>query len=144
MQRFRRLASMMGVEHAIILAPMAGGTSTPALVAAVSNAGGLGSLGAGYMTPEDIAKAIAEIRERTNNPFAVNLFAGGYDGNGAADPAAMLKLIAPWHERLGLPPPAPRLALAALRSTTRSGPARGGSSFQLHLRYPGGGGSCGE
>ena len=107
MQRFRRLASMMGVEHAIILAPMAGGTSTPALVAAVSNAGGLGSLGAGYMTPEEIAKAIAEIRERTNNPFAVNLFAGGYDGNGAADPAAMLKLIAPWHEWLGLPPPAP-------------------------------------
>ena len=101
MQRFRKLASMMGVEHAIILAPMAGGTSTPALVAAVSNArAGLGSLGAGYMTPEDIAKAIAEIRERTNKPFAVNLFAGGYDGNGAANPAAMLKLIAPWHERL--------------------------------------------
>jgi nitronate monooxygenase len=106
MQRFRRLASMIGIEQAIILAPMAGGTSTPALVAAVSNAGGLGSLGAGYMTPEDMAKAIAEIRERTNNPFAVNLFAGGYDGNGAADPAAMLRLIAPWHERLGLPPPA--------------------------------------
>ena len=65
MQRFRKLASMMGVEHAVILAPMAGGTSTPALVAAVSNAGGLGSLGAGYMTPDDIAKAIAEIHERT-------------------------------------------------------------------------------
>ncbi|MGH7913709.1 MAG: NAD(P)H-dependent flavin oxidoreductase [Candidatus Binataceae bacterium] len=97
---------MIGVEHAIILAPMAGGTSTPALVAAVSNAGGLGSLGAGYMTPENIAKAIAEIRERTDKPFAVNLFAGGYDGTGSSDTAAMLKLIAPWHERLGLPPPA--------------------------------------
>ncbi|HZZ08159.1 MAG TPA: DUF561 domain-containing protein [Candidatus Binataceae bacterium] len=105
MRRFRKLASMMGVEHAIILAPMAGGTSTPALVAAVSNAGGLGSLGAGYMTPDDIAKAIAEIHERTDKPFAVNLFAGGYDGTGSSDTAAMLKLIAPWHERLGLPPP---------------------------------------
>jgi nitronate monooxygenase len=105
MRRFRKLASMMGVEHAIILAPMAGGISTPALVAAVSNAGGLGSLGAGYMTPDDIAKAIAEIRERTDKPFAVNLFAGGHDGTGASDTAAMLKLIAPWHERLGLPPP---------------------------------------
>jgi hypothetical protein len=105
MRRFRKLASMMGVEHAIILAPMAGGTSTPALVAAVSNAGGLGSLGAGYMAPDDIAKAIAEIRERTDKPFAVNLFAGGYDGTGSSDTAAMLKLIAPWHERLGLPPP---------------------------------------
>jgi nitronate monooxygenase len=106
MQRFRKLASMMGVEHAIILAPMAGGISTPALVAAVSNAGGLGSLGAGYMTPDDIAKAIAEIRERTDKPFAVNLFAGGYDGTGSSETAPMLKLIAPWHERLGLPPPA--------------------------------------
>jgi nitronate monooxygenase len=105
MQRFQKLASMMGVEHAIILAPMAGGTSTPALVAAVSNAGGLGSLGAGYMTPEDIAKAIAEIRQLTGKPFAVNLFAGGYDGSGSSDTAAMLKLIAPWHARLGLPPP---------------------------------------
>src|SRR6185437_13147024 len=106
MKRFRQLASMLSVEHAIILAPMAGGTSTPALVAAVSGAGGLGSLGAGYMTPDDIAKAIAEIKERTDKPFAVNLFAGGYDGTGASDAAAMLKLIAPWHERLGLPPPA--------------------------------------
>ena len=43
---------MMDVEHAIILAPMAGGPALPALVAAVSNAAGLGSLGAGYMTPE--------------------------------------------------------------------------------------------
>jgi nitronate monooxygenase len=74
---------------------MAGGTSTPALVAAISNAGGLGSLGAGYITPEDIAKAIAEIRHLTRKPFAVNLFAGGYDGSGSSDAAAMLKLIAP-------------------------------------------------
>lgn len=106
MQRFRKLASMMGIEHAIILAPMAGGPGTPALVAAVSNAGGLGSLGAGYMTPDDIVKAIAEIHRLTSKPFAVNLFAGGYDGTGSSNTAAMLKLIAPWHERLGLPPPA--------------------------------------
>jgi nitronate monooxygenase len=110
MQRFRELASMMAVEHAIILAPMAGGTSTPALVAAVSNAGGLGSLGAGYMTPDDIAKAIAEIHQRTDKPFAVNLFSGGYDGTGSSNTTAMLKLIAPWHERLGLPPPEPPAA----------------------------------
>ena len=36
----------------------------------------------------------------------MNLFAGGYDGTGSSDTAAMLQLIAPWHERLGLPPPA--------------------------------------
>jgi nitronate monooxygenase len=139
MQRFRKLASMMGVEHAIILAPMAGGTSTPALVAAVSNAGGLGSLGAGYMTPDDIAKAIAEIHERTSKPFAVNLFAGGYDGTGSSDTAAMLKLIAPWHERLGLPPPAaPAWLIAAVRAAGRSGSPLGRSGVQLHLRHSGG------
>lgn len=84
---------------------MAGGTSTPALVAAVSNAGGLGSLGAGYMTPDAIEKAIAEIQRLTDRPFAVNLFAGDYDGTGGSDPAGMMKLLAPHHARLGLPAP---------------------------------------
>src|SRR5215470_3350707 len=85
MQRFKKLASRLGVEHAIILAPMAGGVSTPALVAAVSNAGGLGSMGAGYLTPRQIADSVAEIRALTNRPFAVNLFAGGSDGTGTRD-----------------------------------------------------------
>ena len=53
---------------------MAGGATTPELVAAVSNAGGLGSLGAGYMTPGDIKAAIHAIRALTSKPFAVNLF----------------------------------------------------------------------
>lgn len=58
----------------IIQAPMAGGATTPELVAAVSNAGGLGSLGAGYMTPDEIKKTIQAIRALTDKPFAVNLF----------------------------------------------------------------------
>jgi len=58
----------------IIQAPMAGGATTPELVAAVANAGGLGSLGAGYMSPDEIRQAIRKIRQLTNNPFAVNLF----------------------------------------------------------------------
>src|SRR5258708_10687322 len=98
MQRFRKLASMMGVEHAIILAPMAGGTSTPALVAAVSNAGGLGSLGRAYMTPDDIAKPVGEIQERPRKPFWVNLFGGGSAGPGPPDPARVARSIAPCPE----------------------------------------------
>lgn len=105
MRRFDRFASWLGVRHAIILAPMAGGTSTPALVAAVSNAGGLGSMGAGYMTPEEIARAIVEIRSLTNRPFAVNLFAGGPDGSGTRDSAEMLTVMASFHAKLGLPAP---------------------------------------
>jgi len=69
-----KLTKALGIQFPIIQAPMAGGTTTPELVAAVSNAGALGSLGAGYMTATDIRKAIKEIRALTNNPFAVNLF----------------------------------------------------------------------
>jgi len=68
------LARRLGIEYPIILAPMAGGPSTPELVAAVCEAGGLGSLGAGYLTPEAIRAAIRDVRARTRRPFAVNLF----------------------------------------------------------------------
>ena len=52
---------------------MAGAITTPELVAAVSNSGGLGTLGAGYMSPEQIREAIYRIRELTDKPFGVNL-----------------------------------------------------------------------
>lgn len=68
------LARRLGIEYPLILAPMAGGPSTPDLIAAVSEAGGLGSFGAGYLTPEAIRTAIRDIRARTRRPFAVNLF----------------------------------------------------------------------
>ena len=68
------LARRLGIQYPIILSPMAGGPSTPELVAAVSEAGGLGSLGAGYLTPQAIRAAIVEVRARTRRPFAVNLF----------------------------------------------------------------------
>lgn len=68
------ITKKLGIEYPIIQAPMAGGATTPELVAAVSNSGGLGSLGAGYMVADDIRKAIAKIRSLTNKPFAVNLF----------------------------------------------------------------------
>jgi len=50
------------------------GASTPALVAAVSNAGGLGSHGAGYLSPQTILEDAAKIRALTSRPFALNLF----------------------------------------------------------------------
>ena len=65
---------MFGTRYPIVGAPMAGGTSTPQLAAAVSNAGGLGSLGAAYLTPAQIAEEIAAVRRQTDRPFAVNLF----------------------------------------------------------------------
>lgn len=68
------LIPLLGIQLPIIQAPMAGGATTPELVAAISHAGGLGSLGAGYMLPEDIRTAIKKIRALSNKPFAVNLF----------------------------------------------------------------------
>jgi nitronate monooxygenase len=78
------LLKLLGIEHPIILGPMGGGPSTPELVAAVSNAGGLGSLGAAYLTPDQIGDAICRIRSLTSRPFNVNLFAGGWRGVRAA------------------------------------------------------------
>lgn len=53
---------------------MAGGPSTPALAAAVSEAGGIGMLGCGYDSPGTIRAAIGEVRRLTSKPFGVNLF----------------------------------------------------------------------
>ena len=59
----------------IVQAPMAGGPSTPALAAAVSEAGGLGFVAAGYKTPDAMAEDIAATRAATRKPFGVNVFA---------------------------------------------------------------------
>lgn len=58
----------------IVGAPMAGGPSCPALVAAVSNAGGLGFLAAGYLSASRFAEEIAAARTLTAGPIGVNLF----------------------------------------------------------------------
>jgi nitronate monooxygenase len=63
------------LEHPIVQAPMGGGPSTPELAAAVSGAGGLGFLAAGYKTVDGVRADIEAVRSRTDRPFGVNLFA---------------------------------------------------------------------
>jgi nitronate monooxygenase len=58
----------------VIGAPMAGGPSTPALAAAVSDSGGLGLLAAGYKTAEQVATELDAVRAVTSAPVGVNLF----------------------------------------------------------------------
>jgi nitronate monooxygenase len=65
-------ANRLGIEHPLIQAPMAGSTP-PALVAAVSNAGGLGSLGAGYLEPQAILDQASQIRALGDRPYAIGL-----------------------------------------------------------------------
>ena len=57
----------------IVQAPMAGGPSTPALAAAVSDAGGYGFVAAGYLSAAALHEAIATTRTMTAAPFGVNL-----------------------------------------------------------------------
>src|SRR3984885_11348142 len=95
----------LGLKHPIVQAPMAGGPSTPELVAALSNAGAPGPLGPAYSTPEQIAADIKKVRTLTGKPFNVNLFAGGCAPESPVDAAPMLALLAEIHEALHLPPP---------------------------------------
>jgi nitronate monooxygenase len=69
------LTKRLGISYPIIQSPLAGGIATPALVAAVSNSGGLGALGMGYQSAEQIRRSVKDVRGRTNKPFAINLFA---------------------------------------------------------------------
>ena len=65
------------LRHPIVLAPLAGGASTPELTAAVSEAGGFGFLASGYLTPEAMEERISRVRELTDAAFGVNLFVPG-------------------------------------------------------------------
>jgi nitronate monooxygenase len=76
------------VANPIVLAPMAGGPTTPALVAAVLEAGAFGFLAAGYKSAEDVAADIAALRSATSRRFGVNLFVPGPDDADAAAIAA--------------------------------------------------------
>ena len=65
-----RITELLGIEHPIFQAAMSWASSNAPLVIAVSNAGGLGVLGAGPMRPEDFARALDEIRPRRKSPSA--------------------------------------------------------------------------
>ena len=68
-----RVTERLGIEHPIILGGMGSGATVPGLVAAVSEAGGLGVLGCSGYGPDRISAAGAELREATRRPFGMNL-----------------------------------------------------------------------
>ena len=69
-----KLTDRLKIKYPIIQAPMAGGPTTTKLVSSVSNEGGLGMVGAGYMDGESLRKQINEVKTETDKPFGVNLF----------------------------------------------------------------------
>jgi len=68
-----RITELLGIEHPIFQAAMSWASSNAPLVIAVSNAGGMGVLGAGPMRPEDFEKVVSEIQRGTKRPFGVNI-----------------------------------------------------------------------
>ena len=113
-----RLTDLLGIEHPIIQAPMLG-SATPDLAAAVSNAGGMGSLGFGAGTVEAVEQALAAMRARTNAPFNLNFFMPDGPPQTPAARAAMRERLAPFYHDLGAgdvpdpPTQPPRTGIAA-------------------------------
>jgi nitronate monooxygenase len=68
------VTKLINIKYPIIQAPMAGGITTSKLVAEVSNSGGLGMIGAGYMTPNQMREQIKEIKHLTSRFVGINLF----------------------------------------------------------------------
>ncbi len=85
----------------VLAAPMAGGASTPRLVAAVGLAGGLGFLAAGYRSATEAAEEIRRTEDLTDRPFGVNLFVPSAPGDTGAV-AAYRQLLVPEAERYGV------------------------------------------
>jgi NAD(P)H-dependent flavin oxidoreductase YrpB (nitropropane dioxygenase family) len=67
-----RICDLLGITHPIVLGGMAGGHTAAPLVAAVSNAGGLGILGGTMLSPSQLREQTAAIRAATKKPFGVN------------------------------------------------------------------------
>lgn len=98
------LVDRLGLSIPVIQAPMAG-VSTPLLAAAVSNAGGLGSLGVGATDAAGARAMIEETRARTARPFNVNLFVHATAQADGAREAAWCEGLAPHFAEFGAAPP---------------------------------------
>jgi nitronate monooxygenase len=98
------LLERLGVTIPIVQAPMAG-VSTPALAAAVSNAGGLGSLGVGASDAADARSMIEATRALTDRAFNVNLFVHATPRIDKAREQGWLDALRPLFESYGAEPP---------------------------------------
>jgi nitronate monooxygenase len=97
----RALVDLLGIDHPVIQAPMAG-ASTPALAAAVSNAGALGGFGGTDSSPQELREVIRAIRRATDRPFIINLYVDRTEPYvaDAESEAALQRALAPAHAEL--------------------------------------------
>jgi nitronate monooxygenase len=104
MSSSQQFLGKLAIQYPIIQAPMAG-VSTPELAAAVSNAGGLGSVGIGASTVAQSRQMIEKVQALTDKPFNVNVFCHAPAARDAAREAAWLAHLAPLFAELGSPVP---------------------------------------
>ena len=126
---------LLGIRLPIIQAPMAS-ASSPELVAAVSRAGALGSLGCAYTQPEAMQRDAEAVRAHTNLPFNMNLFVSKQpDAVDATAQRGAMDAVAGYHRELGLPPPEPVRAPYApdLEAQLRAIEAIRPAVFSCHL-----------
>ncbi|GAB4074896.1 nitronate monooxygenase [Barrientosiimonas marina] len=94
---------MCEIDKPVVQAGMAGGITTPEMVAAVAETGALGTIGAGYMNGPDLKNIIHSTKELTNKPFAVNVFAVNLEA-WSDDAGAMQTFLETYRKTLGIAP----------------------------------------
>lgn len=100
------LSEKLGLRLPLIQAPMAGGPTTPELVAACSAAGALGSFGFAYTPPEEMKRQSAFVRSKTDRAFGINLFVSSQPAPvPEAEQLAALEAVKAYYRELGLPAP---------------------------------------
>jgi nitronate monooxygenase len=104
--RYRPLQQALNLHQPILQGPMAG-ADTPALAAAVSQAGGLGMLGCGMRSPTAMAEAVAAVRAATAKPFGMNLFVQATPAPDVVTVAQAQQRLAPLYAEFGLQPSSP-------------------------------------
>jgi nitronate monooxygenase len=119
----------LNLTYPIIQAPLAGGGDTPALVAAVCEAGALGFIGAAYLTPAQIAESSRAVRALTARPFGINLFAPLPAPAAPADPGPALERVAPFFAELGLAAPTAPVPAGDTFGAQLSAALESGASF---------------
>ena len=97
------VTELLQIDYPIIQAPMAGGVTTSTLVASVSNNGGLGMIGAGYMNPVQTREQIREVRHLTSNYFGINLFVPHEFNASANEITSANHLLQPIRDQLNIP-----------------------------------------
>jgi nitronate monooxygenase len=96
------LAASLGMSVPVVAAPMAGGPSTPELIAAVSTAGGFGFFPAGYQDAAWLRQKMAAVRALTDRPYGVNVFLPGPRDADTAAIQAYAERLGPTAQRLGV------------------------------------------